>query len=428
MIKPWLGLASGLFLFCSFLTPQFLMAQEVHGVLKVVKGDVRVKTSQSSEVKKARVGDKVFPKDQIQTGKDSRAKIVMIDTNEINISPDTELIIEGYEFKPEQNKKTALLNVLSGKIRSKVNQKYDGTTNKFEVRTPSAVAGVRGTDFFTSFNRETRATQVLTFEGKVNFGSLGPSGAMINPVEVKVGQTSTSLPNQAPSLPAAVPKAEMAKFDQSTDAEKAPLPSAQKEGRTPAATEEKPKESNKEAPAEKKPESPAKSETTEAKPAPESAATTSGGKPSGGSGADSSKGNSSGGAAAGGSGTPGGNAESSGPAVTGSAPSDKPAAPGSSASGNRQPSSVGPAGSSPNPPGPGTASPSLAPASGGMSNMFKPSVDVVLPPTVMPVLPSQGVNFQPPLVLPQPPPVFKPPPLQDLIQNSGPATVNIKIK
>ena len=79
-------------------------AQSVHGVFRVVKGEITV-TSKSGTAAKAKIGQKVFPSDKIKAGADSRAKIVMIDKNEINISPDSEIVIENYTFKPEENKK-----------------------------------------------------------------------------------------------------------------------------------------------------------------------------------------------------------------------------------------------------------------------------------------------------------------------------------
>jgi len=130
-------------------------AQNVDGVLKVVKGDVQIKSAKTGQTVKARIGEKVFPKDIIITGKDARAKIVMVDNNEINVSPESQIEIQHYEFDPNAGKKEVLLNVIYGKVRAKVEQKYDGKTSKFQVKTPSAVAGVRGTDFMTSYTRST---------------------------------------------------------------------------------------------------------------------------------------------------------------------------------------------------------------------------------------------------------------------------------
>jgi len=194
-------------------------ASGAHGVFRVVKGQVQVKSAQSGKVSRARIGSKVLPGDVIRAGKDSRAKVVMVDNNEINISPDTQIKIEKYEFDPGNNKKDVLLNVIYGKVRSKVEQKYDGRTSKFQVKTPSAVAGVRGTNFLTSYSAETGASQVVTFEGSVEFGKPGPGGQIIDSVQVTPGTMAEVGKGGAPPVQKPVPESEMKKMDKETNAE-----------------------------------------------------------------------------------------------------------------------------------------------------------------------------------------------------------------
>jgi hypothetical protein len=198
-----------------FLIPGLSVAEGVHGVLRVVKGQVQIKSAKDGKVTRAKIGQKVFPQDTIITGADSRAKVVMIDNNEINVSPDSEVRFDKYEYKPEENKKDVLLNVIYGKVRSKVEQKYDGKTTKFQVKTPSAVAGVRGTDFLTSFDSSTKATNVVTFRGTVALGTA--SGG--SPVLIGMGQTASALPGRAPSAPTAVPAGQLNSMDKESKAE-----------------------------------------------------------------------------------------------------------------------------------------------------------------------------------------------------------------
>lgn len=218
-----------LFTIAVLFLPLETMAKKVHGTFRVVKGDVKVK-SPNGKVKRAKIGQKVFPKDTIIAAKDSRAKIVMIDENVINISPDSEIVFEKYEFEPKSEKKNVLLNVIYGKVRSKVNQKYDGAKNKFQVKTPSAVAGVRGTDFFTSFNKSDNSSRVVTFEGEVNYGLPGPGGTIKNAVSVRAGEMASNNGSRPPARPRPVPKSQLAQMDQSSDAEKAEA----SDSRTPA--------------------------------------------------------------------------------------------------------------------------------------------------------------------------------------------------
>lgn len=188
-------------------------AQSVHGVLRVVKGDVKIKTAASGQTVKARIGEKVFPKDVVMTAVDSRAKIVMVDNNEINVSPESQVEIQNYEFDPNQGKKNVLLNVIYGKVRAKVEQKYDGKTSNFQIKTPSAVAGVRGTDFMVTYIPATNFSSVVTFHGSVAFGIPGPGGTVVGVVFVTPGTIASNTGNSNPTDPVAVPTQDLAKMD-----------------------------------------------------------------------------------------------------------------------------------------------------------------------------------------------------------------------
>jgi hypothetical protein len=191
----------------------FAQTAKSSGVFKIVKGDVRIKSGRDGKVVKAEIGTRVYASDTVITAADARAKIEMIDKNELNISPASQVSIQKYEFESPEAKKNVLLNVLQGKVRAKVNQKYDGQASHFQVETPSAVAGVRGTDFLTSYEPSTKTSQVVTFQGKVEWGQPGPNGTVQNPVMVKVGQTSVASASAPPSQPTPMSAAELKKAD-----------------------------------------------------------------------------------------------------------------------------------------------------------------------------------------------------------------------
>lgn len=207
---------------CWMVTPGLLQAEGgASGVMMVVKGSVQIQSAKEKKLIAAKIGAKVFAQDVIITGPDSRAKIVMSDKNEINVSPDTRLELEKYVYNPQKNEKNVLLNVVYGKVRSQVNQKYDADKNTFRVKTPSAVAGVRGTDFLASFDPGPKVSKVVTFSGVVEVGKPGAGGAILNPVRVSPGQFTTATPGSAPSAPSPVPKAELNQLNQQTKAETA---------------------------------------------------------------------------------------------------------------------------------------------------------------------------------------------------------------
>ncbi|MFO0753510.1 MAG: Ig-like domain-containing protein [Thermodesulfovibrionales bacterium] len=80
--------------------------------------------------------------------------------------------------------------------------------NRFEVHTPNAVAGVRGTDFFVYHNRN--VTGVLVREGTVYAYNPALPKMVVN---VPAGTVTTILPKNAPQPPRAVAEADIKRFE-----------------------------------------------------------------------------------------------------------------------------------------------------------------------------------------------------------------------
>ena len=192
-------------------SPQAFAAKVV-GTLMVVKGKVYV-LKKGKKKKRARVGTKIRAKDTIITEKDSRAKAVMMDKNIIHISPKSKMTFEKYVFSKGGKKKNVLLNVLYGKVRSNVKQKYDGKKNRFQVKTKAAVAGVRGTDFLASYSASSGQSQFVTFKGMVAVGKAGAGGTITNAVTVAPGQMTTAAAGSPPGTPKTMSKKALASMD-----------------------------------------------------------------------------------------------------------------------------------------------------------------------------------------------------------------------
>lgn len=203
----------------SFLITTAAWAEDTSGVFMVVKGDVKITSGKDGKTDAAKVGKKVFAGDSISAGADSRAKIVMSDKNILNISPDSKIKIETYSNDPKSDSRNVELKIEYGKVRATVEQKYDGEKNKFNIKTPTAVAGVRGTDFLTGFNRSTRQSSIVTFTGTVAVGTPGPRGEIQNPVFVRPGQQTSVGASGAPEAPKPMPKEELQKMNNETSAD-----------------------------------------------------------------------------------------------------------------------------------------------------------------------------------------------------------------
>jgi hypothetical protein len=201
-------------------------AEAACGKFDVSKGDVKVK--RAGKESPAPQGSQICSGDEVVTGDEGRAKIVMDDGNVLNISPKSNIVLEKYEYNPTENKKKVLLNVLKGKVRAATarenmynDKSDDGQANTFQVKTKSAVAGVRGTDFLTGFDPSTSKAEIVTFRGKVDVGQPGPGGTLVNVVSVTVGQRSITELGKAPEPPKPVPANEMKEMNTETKADTA---------------------------------------------------------------------------------------------------------------------------------------------------------------------------------------------------------------
>lgn len=187
--------------------------QQMYGLFMIVKGDVTFQNP-NQPAQKAKVGAKVFEGATIKSEKESRAKIVMADRNVFNISPETKMTIQKYDATP--GKKSVSLTLEEGKVRVNVEQKYDGSKEKFLLKTPTVVAGVRGTQFLGSYSSATKTSQMVSFQGSVAMTSFNSAGQPLGSVKVEKGQSSTALFNQPPQAPQFVPKQELKNLEKST--------------------------------------------------------------------------------------------------------------------------------------------------------------------------------------------------------------------
>lgn len=204
-------------------------AAETYGLVMVAKGQVSVQKNSSGSFEALKVGNKVYPGDTLKTAADSRAKIVMSDRNILNLAPDTVLVIAKYVNGSDKGSddKSAELLMLQGKVRAKVEEKYEKANQGFQIKTPTAVAGVRGTEFFVNYNIQTRTTDVFVTSGTVNIAPLvtnvaAPTAQSLrqaqvdtaSQVPVEKNQTSSVSQNAAPTAPRTFSSQEMSSIKQ----------------------------------------------------------------------------------------------------------------------------------------------------------------------------------------------------------------------
>jgi hypothetical protein len=133
--------------------------------------------------------------DVVVAGKESSARIILADTK-LSLGAESRIEIAAHSGAASGSageSRVSLLNLTYGKLRALVNRKKapDGSTVvtgaakgktqgpdskgkvTFEIKTFSAVAGVRGTDFFVSYDPNAGLTEQATIEGSVEVTQTG---------------------------------------------------------------------------------------------------------------------------------------------------------------------------------------------------------------------------------------------------------------
>lgn len=141
------------------------------GSFTAVDGRVDLLKPGQTRAEAVKKGDTVTPGDIVRTKSNSQAEIVFEDGAVLRISESSRMEIKDYLMAEDGKRKNGIMRLLRGKIRATVPKALGRIIPitkgpaTFEVETPTAVAGVRGTDFFVSFDRGT--TGVFVLEGTV---------------------------------------------------------------------------------------------------------------------------------------------------------------------------------------------------------------------------------------------------------------------
>ncbi len=119
-------------------------ATEPAGFVAVAEGQVKLQASEGSTFRAAAVDDDVAMGDTVRTGRDSRAKLMMVDDTTITMGDETDLLIDHYLVGKKAASEPSRIELLKGHVRTRVAKGFGGET-KFEMYTPTAVIGVKGT-------------------------------------------------------------------------------------------------------------------------------------------------------------------------------------------------------------------------------------------------------------------------------------------
>ena len=141
-----------------------VLADDVAKVV-ILKGQVKAKLSNGTlmDVKP----DSSLPEGAIiQTADKSFVKLIFIDKSQMNLGPNSQMVINAFP-----KKEAGIITLVKGQIRSQVTKDYmemdDKSKSKLYIKTKTAAMGIRGTVFQVNFNPVNQNTSLITYEGKV---------------------------------------------------------------------------------------------------------------------------------------------------------------------------------------------------------------------------------------------------------------------
>lgn len=150
------------------------------GTLALFEGEYYV-------VGKAKTGDSVENGNIVRTAPGAKARVVFENGDQYQIGSGTAYRVSWDAKTAERAKLQAKIDLMYGKFRGVVSK--EGPRKKMLLRTPTAVMGVRGTDFFVEENSRTGESEFTIIRGVVEVAPLvkDAKAPAPTPVEVKAG-------------------------------------------------------------------------------------------------------------------------------------------------------------------------------------------------------------------------------------------------
>ncbi len=123
-----------------------LAQAQVVGTVEKTEGAPEVLRSGTSKWIPIRSAESVSRGDQLRTREGTKMSIRLSDDSLLTLAEKTVITIDDQTLKPS-GQNTSIFSLVLGKVRAIVSDRYKEPGSRFEVRTPTAVAGVRGTEF-----------------------------------------------------------------------------------------------------------------------------------------------------------------------------------------------------------------------------------------------------------------------------------------
>ena len=120
------------------------MATDI-GLVKVAKGSVQIQRGATKIP--AAVGTALKTQDVVVTGSDGSAGITFTDNSLVSVGPNSVFAIDKYRFDTTTHAGEFEGNLRQGRLAAVSGKMVKQSPDSMKIRTPSAIMGVRGTEF-----------------------------------------------------------------------------------------------------------------------------------------------------------------------------------------------------------------------------------------------------------------------------------------
>jgi hypothetical protein len=161
-----------------------------YSFVSTLEGNAQIKKTGTAEWVKAELNTALSANDTIKTGPNERLSVTFFDGSTIDLEPNTQIEVK----ELVQGDKTSIrLKQEIGNTLSKVKKLAD-PASRYEIETPAAVAGVRGSEMKVNVSAD-GTTEVQNIEGNIFVKAQGIE------IQIPPGNRSTVTPGKEPSTP-----------------------------------------------------------------------------------------------------------------------------------------------------------------------------------------------------------------------------------
>jgi hypothetical protein len=145
-MRKWILLAA--------LAAAFPVAAADVGLIKVSKGNVQIQRGAAKMP--ASVGTGLQTSDVIVTGADGSAGITFSDNSLVSVGPNSVFAIDKYSFNSTTHQGEFEGNLRQGRLAAISGKMVKQSPESMKIRTPSAIMGVRGTEFVVQVDEKAK--------------------------------------------------------------------------------------------------------------------------------------------------------------------------------------------------------------------------------------------------------------------------------